>query len=277
MFNAIFGVIAGFLSVISILLLGVFLVALVSKGIHWLDWQFLTSTPSRFPERAGILPAIAGTLWLMFITAAISIPLGIATAIYLEEYAPRSRTTELIKLNISNLAGVPSIIYGILGLVIFVRFFMLGRSVLAGSLTMSLLIMPLIIISAQEALRTVPHQFKEASLSLGATKWQTIRYVVIPSALPGIMTGIILALARAIGETAPVVTIGALAFIAYVPRSPMDPFTALPIQIYNWASRPQAEFQELAAAAIIVLLCLFLLLNSLAVFLRYRATRRLGR
>lgn len=254
-----------------------FLAALVSKGIHWLDWQFLTSTPSRFPERAGILPAIAGTLWLMVITAVISIPLGIATAIYLEEYAPRTRTTELIKLNISNLAGVPSIIYGILGLVIFVRFFMLGRSILAGSLTMSLLIMPLIIISAQEALRTVPHQYKEASLSLGATKWQTIRYAVIPSALPGIMTGIILALARAIGETAPVITIGALAFIAYVPRSPMDPFTVLPIQIYNWASRPQAEFQELAAAAIIVLLLLFLLLNSLAVYIRYRATRRLGR
>lgn len=273
--DRIFSLLAFFASTISILFLIIFLAGVFSQGASWVDWQFITSTPSRFPEKAGILPALAGTFWLMLLTALISIPLGISTAIYLEEYSKKNLLAKIISINISNLAGVPSIIYGILGLVIFVRTIALGRSILSGALTMSLLILPIIIIATQEALKTVPKSLREASLSLGATNWQTVRHVVLPSGFPGILTGIILALARAIGETAPLITIGALSFVAFVPKSPMDPFAVLPIQIYNWASRPQQEFQNLAAAAIIVLLALFLLLNGIAVILRHKASKKL--
>lgn len=260
-------------SVISILILAFFLGGIFLKGYRWLDWQFLTGAPSRFPEKAGILPALIGSVWLVALTAAFSIPLGIAAAIYLEEYSKKGVLSDLINLNISNLAGVPSIIYGIIGLAVFVRFLAFDRSILSGALTMSLLILPVIIITAQEAIKAVPRHQREASLALGATRWQTIRHAVLPSAFPGIITGIILALARAIGETAPLITIGALAFIVNIPRTPMDPFTVLPIQIYNWSSRPQKEFSEVAAAAIIVLLLLYLILNATAVILRKKTEK----
>ncbi len=262
-------------SIISVLILAFFLGGIFLKGYRWLDWQFLTGVPSRFPEKAGILPALIGSVWLVILTAAFAIPLGIAAAIYLEEYSKKGVLSDLINLNISNLAGVPSIIYGIIGLAVFVRFLAFDRSILSGALTMSLLILPVIIITSQEAIKAVPRDQWEASLALGATKWQTIRHAVLPSAFPGIITGIILALARAIGETAPLITIGALAFIVNIPRTPMDPFTVLPIQIYNWASRPQKEFSEVAAAAIIVLLLLYLILNATAVIFRKKTEKRI--
>src|SRR5690606_16342807 len=230
--------------------------------------------PSRFPERAGIKSAVVGSLWLILLVAFIAIPVGVSTALCLEEFARKGRLLKILDLNIANLAGVPSIVYGILGLAIFVRFFALGRSLLAAALTMSLLILPVIIIASREAISAVPRGIREAALSLGATRWQTTWHHVLPAALPGISTGIILALSRAIGETAPLVMIGALTFVAFLPAGPMDGFTALPIQIYNWASRPQPAFHELAAAAIIVLLALLLLLNTAAIWLRYRSERR---
>jgi len=243
-------------------------------GLRWVSWDFLTRYPSRIPERAGIRSAILGSLWMMTLTAAISFPLGVGAAIYLEEYAPRSWITRLLQTNISNLAGVPSIVYGILGLAIFVRSFGLGRSVLAGAATLALLVLPVVIIAAQEALKAVPRSLREASYGVGATKWQTIRYQVLPVALPGILTGTILSLSRAIGETAPLIMIGALTFIAFSPTSPMDPFTVLPIQIFNWAAKPQAEFHELAAAAIIVLLVVLLVMNAGAIVLRNKFQKR---
>jgi len=257
----------------GVAVLGVLLFHVTREGLPWIDIQFLTSFPSRFPEKAGIKSALWGTVWLIAFTAAFSIPVGIGAAIYLEEYAAKGRISRFIEVNIANLAGVPSIVYGILGLVIFVRFFALGRSVLAGSLTMSLLILPVIIIAAREAVRAVPGSIRQAAYALGATRWQVVRDHVMPSALPGILTGVILALSRAIGETAPLVMIGALTYVAFVPEGPMDAFTALPIQIFNWASRPQREFHQLAAAGIIVLLAVLLLMNALAVFIRHRAER----
>jgi phosphate transport system permease protein len=255
---------------LGVVLLGVLLFHVSREGLGWLDWDFLSSFPSRFAERAGIKSALIGTLWLITLTAAFSIPVGLAAAVYLEEYARPSRLNTLIEINIANLAGVPSIVYGILGLALFVRGMHLGRSVLAGSLTMSLLILPTIIIAAREAIRAVPQSIRHASYALGATRWETTRHHVLPAALPGILTGIILALSRAIGETAPLIMIGALAFVAYVPVGPLDGFTALPIQIFNWTSRPQEDFHGLAAAAIIVLLVVLLLMNSIAIYIRNR-------
>lgn len=262
----------------SMICLGVFLLFLlifhVSKqGFPWLDGQFLDSFPSRFPERAGIKSALWGTVWLISFTACFSIPVGTAAAIYLEEYAHRSRLSSFIEINIANLAGVPSIVYGILGLALFVRWLSLGRSLVAGSLTMSLLILPVIIIASREAIRAVPSSYREAAFALGATRWQTVRDQILPAALPGILTGLILALSRAIGETAPLVMIGALTYVAFVPEGPMDSFTALPIQIFNWTSRPQAAFHDLASAGIIVLLAVLLLMNATAVLIRYRSGR----
>ncbi|MCY3757266.1 MAG: phosphate ABC transporter permease PstA [Acidobacteria bacterium] len=257
----------------GIVILAVLLFHVTREGIRWLDLQFLTEFPSRFPEKAGIKSALWGTVWLITLTAGISIPVGVAAAIYLEEFSPRNRLSQLIEVNIGNLAGVPSIVYGILGLVLFVRFLALGRSVLAGSLTMTLLILPVIIIAAREALRAVPDSIRHAAFALGATRWQAVRAQVLPVALPGILTGVILALSRAIGETAPLVMIGALTYVAFVPEGPMDAFTALPIQIFNWASRPQADFHQLAAAGIIVLLVTLLLMNATAVWIRQRAER----
>ncbi|MDR0781407.1 MAG: phosphate ABC transporter permease PstA [Pseudomonadales bacterium] len=259
----------------SVLMLGVLLVQVAVDGWGWLDWQFLNSFPSRFPERAGIKAALVGTLWLSILVAVISIPVGVSTALYLEEFASRGRLSKLIELNIANLSGVPSIVYGILGLAVFVRFFMLGRSLISGALTMSLLILPTIIIASREAIKTVPMSIRYAALSLGATRWQTTWAHVLPAAFPGIMTGVILALSRSIGETAPLILIGALSFVAFVPEGPMDSFTALPIQIYNWISRPQTEFHELAAAGIIVLLAVLLLMNATAIYIRNKTERRL--
>lgn len=242
----------------------------VLRGTGWLDWEFLTSFDSRFPDRAGIKAAVYGTAYMMGFTLLFSVPLGVMTAIYLEEYAPRHWATDLIQVNIANLAGVPSIIYGLLGLEAFVRGMSLGRSVLAGALTMALLVLPVIIVAAQEAIRAVPSSLRDASYALGATRSQTVRSHVLPYAFPGVLTGTILAASRAIGETAPLITIGALTFVPFVPENPLDRFTVLPIQIFNWTSKPQAEFHDLAAAAILVLLAVLLSLNSVAIFLRHR-------
>ena len=259
----------------SILSLALLLFDVVRDGAGWLSIDLLTHYPSRFPERAGIKSAILGTLWMMGLTAAVSFPIGVGAAIYLEEYAPKNWLTRILQTNIANLAGVPSIVYGILGLAIFVRYFALGRSVIAGALTLALLILPVIIIASQEAIKAVPGSLRQASYGVGATKWQTIRHHIFPVALPGILTGTILSLSRAIGETAPLIMIGALTFIAFPPKSPMDPFTVLPIQIFNWTAKPQKEFHELAAAAIIVLLVLLLVMNAAAIFLRNRYQKRI--
>jgi phosphate transport system permease protein len=204
----------------------------------------------------------------------LAIPIGVLAAIYLEEYAPKNRFTAFIEVNIANLAGVPSIVYGILGLAVFVRFMGLERSVLAGAMTMSLLVMPVIIIAAKEAIRAVPSSLRQAAFAVGATRWQVVRHHVLPSAIPGILTGVILALSRAIGETAPLIMIGALTYVAFVPEGPLDEFTALPIQIFNWTARPQETFHELAAGGIIVLLAILLLMNATAVYIRYRGSKR---
>ena len=254
----------------GVAVLAVLLVHVSYTGLSWLDYQFLTSFPSRFPAKAGIQSALWGTVWLITLTAAFSVPIGVAAAVYLEEYARQGWVSRFIEVNIANLAGVPSIVYGILGLVMFVRFFAFGRSVLAGSLTMSLLILPVIIIAAREAVRAVPGSIRQAAFALGATRWQVVRSHVLPSAMPGILTGVILAMSRAIGETAPLIMIGALTYVAFTPEGPLDAFTALPIQIFNWASRPQQEFHQLAAAGIIVLLAVLLLMNALAVWIRHR-------
>jgi phosphate transport system permease protein len=239
-------------------------------GTGRLSWQFLTSYPSRRASAAGLLPALVGSIYLILLTAAMAIPIGIAAAIYLEEYGTRGRLSRLIEINIANLAGVPSIIYGLLGLGLFVRALGFGRSLLAGAATLALLVLPVVILSTREALRTVPHSIREGSYALGATKWQTIWNQVLPMALPGLLTGIILALSRAIGETAPLITIGALTYVPFVPNSIWSPFTVLPIQTFNWVSRPQADYLRNAAAAIIVLLVLLLTMNAVAIWLRDR-------
>ena len=257
----------------GVVLLAILLADVLEHGIPWLRWSFLTSFPSRFPQQAGIKAALWGTIWLIGLTALFSIPVGIGAAIYLEEYARRNWFNTLIEINIANLAGTPSIVYGMLGLSLFVRWMALGRSVLAGALTMSLLILPVTIIASRESLRAVPDSLRQGAFALGATRWQTIRAHVLPAALPGILTGLILALSRAIGETAPLIMIGALTYVAFTPSGPLDAFTALPIQIFNWASRPQREFYGLAAAGILVLLGVLLTMNAAAIWIRYRSQR----
>jgi phosphate transport system permease protein len=244
-------------------------------GASRLSWDFMTGFPSRRPEDAGIWHALAGSIWVIGFTALLSVPIGVAAAIYLEEYGGRSWVAKLIEINITNLAAVPSIIYGLLGLGLFVRMLGMGRSVLAGASTLALLVLPVIILSTREALRAVPKSLREGSYALGATKWQTIWYQVLPVALPGILTGMILALSRAIGETAPLISIGALTFVAFAPDGIWSPFTVLPIQIFNWVSRPQVEFQANAAAGILVLLVLLLSMNAVAVWLRDRYQKKL--
>jgi phosphate transport system permease protein len=239
-----------------------------------IDWPFLTSFASRRPAQAGIYGALVGTLYVMATTAVLAVPLGIGAAVYLEEYEAQGRLSRIIEINITNLAGVPSIIYGLLGLGLFVRAMGMGRSVLAGSATLALLVLPVVILSTREALRTVPKSLREGSYALGATRWQTIWHQVLPSALPGILTGLILALSRAIGETAPLITIGALTYVPFAPDGLRSPFTVLPIQIFNWVSRPQAAFAENAAAGIIVLLMLLLTMNAVAIVLRDRLQKR---
>jgi len=259
---------------IAIIALVILLFDIFRKGIGWLDMQFLTSFPSRFPERAGIASALSGTLWVTAITVLLTFPIGVATAIFLEEYAPKNRIMNFIDINIANLAGVPSIVYGILGLAAFVRTMALGRSILAGALTMTLLVLPVMIIASREAIRSVPNSLRLGFLAMGATKWQTIRHIVLPAALSSIFTGSILTASRAIGETAPLIMIGALSFVAFTPKSPMDSFTVLPIQIFNWIQRPQEEFSNLAAAAIIILLAVLLSMNAISVWLRNRYEKR---
>ncbi len=256
--------------------LALLLVDAITDGAGRLSWQFLTSFPSRKPEEAGILSALVGTVCLILLTAVFAFPIGVGAAIYLEEYAGKSWFSRVVEVNISNLAGVPSIIYGLLGLELFVRAMGFDRSLLSGALTMALLVLPIIIISSREALRTVPRSIREASFALGADRWQTIWHQVLPLALPGILTGSILAFSRAIGEAAPLITIGALTYVAFLPDGLFAPFTALPIQIFNWVSRPQAGFHANAAAAILVLLAVLLLMNALAVFLRQRYQKRLN-
>jgi phosphate transport system permease protein len=255
-------------------LLAILLIQVTVDGIKWLDYQFLTSFPSRFPYKAGIKSALVGTLWLIVMIAMVSIPIGVATALYLEELSRKGRFAKLIEINISNLAGVPSIVYGIIGLAIFVRGLGLERSLLSGALTMSLLILPVIIIASREAIKTVPISIRQAAYALGATRWQTAWAHVLPASFPGILTGVILALSRAIGETAPLIMIGALTYVAFLPEGPMDSFTALPIQIFNWVSRPQQEFHELAAGGIIVLLIVLLTMNATAIFIRQKTEKK---
>jgi phosphate transport system permease protein len=254
--------------------LGALIYDVMRDGLGRISWTFLTSLPSRRAERAGILSALVGSMYVIGITALIAVPLGVGAAVHLEEYGGRGRLSRLIEINIANLAGVPSIIYGLLGLGLFVRMFGMGQSVLAGGSTLALLALPVIIISTREALRAVPKTLREASYALGATKWQTTWHQVLPAALPGIMTGLILALSRAIGETAPLVTMGALLYVPFLPRDVWSPFTVLPLQIFNWVSRPQAAFAQNAAAGILVLLTLLLVMNAIAIVLRDRFQRR---
>lgn len=252
----------------SIISLAIILGDAIIDGLPYFDLQFITSYPSRFPEKAGILAALAGSLWIVVLTALFSFPLGVSAAIYLEEYAEHNRINRLINLNIANLAGVPSIVYGILGLGLFVDGLRLGRSVLAGALTMTLLILPVIIIASRESIRSIPREYREGAYALGATKWEVTRDIVFPQAFPGILTGTILALSRAIGEAAPMLAIAALVYVRFVPSGPLDRFTVMPIQIYNWVNLPQAEFRGLAAAGILVLLVVLLSMNFVAVYIR---------
>jgi len=272
--NNLFRLLFFFATVFGLIVLVVLLYRILTQAIGWLDLDFLQNYASRRPENAGIKAALVGSIWLMAIVAPLSLVLGVGTAIYLEEYAKKNRFTDFIQTNISNLAGVPSIVFGLLGLTVFVRGMELERSVIAAGLTMSLLVLPVIVVAAQEAIRAVPNQLREASYGIGATKWQTIYRVVLPTAIPGILTGSILALSRAIGETAPLVVIGIPTFIAYLPKSVFDTFTVMPMQIYNWTGRPQEEFQHVAAAGIVVLLALLILLNSIAVFIRNKFQKR---
>lgn len=251
------------------------LVNIFSHGSQYVSFDFLTSFPSRHADKAGIKSALAGSIWLTVMTAMISLPAGVGAAIYLEEYARATRWRKLIQINIANLAGVPSIVYGILGLGLFVQTLSMGRSLLSGALTLSLVVLPIIILATQEALRAVPDSIRHGSYALGATKWQTVRCQVLPAAMPGIMTGVIIALSRAIGEAAPLIAVGAAAFVPFTPQGPMDQFTALPIQIFNWTSRPQAEFHSVAAGGIIVLLVVLICMNAIAVFLRQKYAKRI--
>lgn len=247
---------------------------ILTQGIGYLNWDFITNFASRIPANAGIKAALVGSLYLMLVVAPVSIILGVSTAVYLEEYAKQNKWNDLIRMNISNLAGVPSIVFGLLGLTIFVRLFEFGKSILAAGLTMSLLILPIIIVASQEAIRAVPKEQREASYGMGATKWQTILRVVLPAALPGVLTGSILALSRAIGETAPLVVIGIPVIIHFLPDGLMSTFTALPMQIFDWAKRPQEEFQYVAAAGILVLMTVLILMNSIAVYIRNKFQKR---
>ena len=262
--------------------LGVLALALLLWTIYERGWDRLAADPgaffgnfvSRFPARAGIKAALHGTVWLMGLTALFSFPVGVGAAVYLEEFAPRTRLTTLIEANIANLAGVPSVVYGILGLGVFVRFLELGPSLLAGGLTLAVMSLPVIIIATREALRAVPESIRLGAYALGATKWQTVRHHVLPSAMPGTLTGVILALSRAIGETAPLLVIGAAVAIFTTPDDVRDPFSAVPILIFDWTGRPQAAFAEAAAAASIVLLAMLLAMNAVAIFLRNRFSPR---
>jgi phosphate transport system permease protein len=259
---------------LGLLVLLVLIADVAKDGLPNLNWEFITNFPSRRPEQAGILSALVGSVYMLGLIALFALPLGVGAAIYLEEYERRGWLASVIQINIQNLAGIPSVVYGLLGLGLFVRLLAFERSLLSGALTMALLVLPIVIIASQEALKAVPSSLREASYALGATKWQTTWHVVLPSAFPGILTGVILALSRAIGESAPLITIGALTFIAFLPDGPFSPFTVLPIQIFNWVSRPQAGFHDRAAAGILLLLAVLLSMNAVAVILRNKLQRK---
>lgn len=266
--DKIFRIVALCLTVFALLILLVLLTDIFWRGFGRLNWGFFNNLPSRHPENAGILTAIAGMLSLLFFTIIIALPIGILAGVYLQEYRAKNKFAKIVEINIANLAGVPSVIYGILGLQLFVRMAKMGNSLLAGAFTLALLIMPIIIVSTREALKAVPKTLREGSYGMGATKWQTTSRVVIPSALGGILTGIILSISRAIGETAPLLVIGALVYVPFIPEGPNDQFTTLPIQVFNWVSRPQAGFIVNAAAGIIILLLITFLLNGIAIYIR---------
>ncbi|MEX1031099.1 MAG: phosphate ABC transporter permease PstA [Paenibacillaceae bacterium] len=258
----------------GVVALAILLLQILIQGFSWLDWQFLTSFSSRKPELSGIKVAMVGTIWMMSVTAPLTFIIGVSTAIYLEEYARDTWFSRLIQVNIANLAGVPSIVFGLLGLTVFVRLFGLGNSILAGALTMTLLVLPIIIVASQEAIRGVPMSLRHASFALGANRWQTIVRVVLPSSFPGILTGSILSMSRAIGETAPLIVVGAVAYIAFLPENLLSSFTVMPIQIYTWAGLPQKDFQNVAGAGIILLLIMLLSMNAIAIFLRNKYQKK---
>jgi len=273
--NSIFhGFILG-VTCLSILILFVLIGDLIKDGLKTLDWQFITSYPSMFARKAGILPALVGSIYIILLTIIIAVPVGLATAVYLEEYAKDSKLTRFIKINISNLSGTPSIVYGLLGLAIFVKVLGMGRSIIAGALTMSLVVLPTVIVSSQEALKAVPQYLRHGSLAMGATKWQTIRKIVVPAALPGVFTGVILAISRALGESAPLLIVGAFSYVAFLPRNVFDSFMTLPIQIYLWIGQPKADFREIASSGILVLLILLLGINSIAIVLRNKFQKKI--
>lgn len=259
---------------LAIVLLGMLLWSVIAPGWSWLSWNLITNPPSRIPEKAGMNPAIWGSVWIVLGSGVAAFVMGLATAIYLEEYASKGKFNDFIQTNISNLAGVPSIVYGLLGLVVFVDLMHMGRTLIAGALTMALLILPVVVISSREAIRAVPPSLREASYGLGATKWQTVWNHVMPAAFPGILTGIILAMSRAIGETAPLLVVGGASQVLWRPDGPFSTFMVMPLQIYNWTGRPQEEFEHLAAAAIIVLMIILLLMNSFAIGLRQHFSRK---
>ena len=264
-------------TLIGLVVLAILLQDVAVDGIPLIDWDFITSFPSVVPQKAGILPGLVGSLWLLGLTALFAVPIGIGAAVYLEEYAPDNWLTRMVEINISNLAGVPSIVYGLLALGMFVQllgFLTGGRSLLSGALALSLLVLPVIIIATREALRAIPDTVREGGYALGATRWEVIRGHLLPMALPGALTGVILALSRAIGETAPLIVVGAAAYINFLPEGPRDRFTALPMIIFDWAERPQKEFISLAAAGIVVLMVVLLLANMFAIWLRNRYQRR---
>lgn len=269
---SIFGLTSTFLGLI---LLAIFIGKIVIDGIHRIDWEFLSALPSRRPESAGIFTAMMGTVWLLVLSTLISFPIGVSAGIYLEEYAKKGRLSNILEINISNLAGVPSIIYGLLGLEVFARLMGLGPSILAGSMTLSLLILPIIIVATRESIKAVPSSIRDASFALGASKWQTVYFQVLPASFGGILTGIILALSRAVGEAAPLIVVGALAYVPFAPATPMDEFSVLPIQIFNWISRPQHGFLVNASAAIIVLLLITFIMNGIAMYLRNRWQKKI--
>ena len=286
--NYLFMILGLLSTMVGLILLCALMIDLAMDGAPRLSYKFLTSFPSRFPDEAGILSAWVGSFLLLLVTALAAIPLGVAAGIYLEEYGKKNWLTDIIEINIANLAGVPSIVYGLLALGLFVYFLKFGESILTGGLTLALLILPMVIMATRESIRAIPNSIREASYALGATKWQTVQWHIIPYSTGGILTGIIIGLSRAIGETAPIITVGALTFIAFLPSSPvtpefpfvsfkwlMDPFTVMPIQMFNWVSRPQKEFQFNAAAAGMVLMAMTLLMNGVAIYIRYKFRKKI--
>ncbi|MBI5739179.1 MAG: phosphate ABC transporter permease PstA [Nitrospirae bacterium] len=286
--NGLFQVVGLLSTFVGLVLLFTLMADLFTDGAPRLSYKFFTSFPSRFAEEAGILSAWVGSCLVLLVTACAAIPLGVAAGIYLEEYASKNRLTDLIEINIANLAGVPSIVYGLLALGLFVYFFEFGESILTGGLALALLILPMVIMATRESIRAIPNSIREASYAMGATKWQTVKWHVLPYSTGGVLTGIIIGLSRAIGETAPIITVGALTFIAFLPTPPVssdfpfisfkwlfDPFTVMPIQMFNWVSRPQKEFQLNAAAAGIVLMGMTLLMNGVAIYIRYKFRKKI--